>query len=924
MPLLPVDVQRQGIAAAKSSAGLFLIAGFISANNTMSAADIGDYITANLMDSLGRLRGIGQVMQEGSQYAVRVWCDPSKLEQYALNPSDLVAVIREQNNQVAAGQAGASPARPGQELAVTLNASSRFETVEEFENILVRTEPDGSFLRLKDVARIELNSEMFLQEVYSNGRPAAALLFRSAPGANALDAADTVKNALRSMSEFFPPGLTIVYPYDTTQFIKISIEAVFTTLGEAVILVFLVMFLFLQSFRATIITTLVVPVVMLGTFGILAAAGFSINTLTMFGMVLAIGLLVDDAIVVVENVERLMRQEGLSPKEATVRSMERISGVLVGVALVIAAVFVPMAFIGGSIGVIYRQFSVTIVASMALSAFTALTFTPALCASLLKPGAHASDGVFFSRFNRLFARLTSICEKGADAVLGSPGRCLTCFAAGVMLVCLLFYRLPTSFLPDEDQGNVFVTVQLPSGASLERTRAVLAEVDRYFQENEGDLVDSVFTVAGDSFMGRGENTGQAYINLAPWKRRGSAEKRVQAVMNRARAYFSGIPQARIFVFAPPPVLELGNASGFTFELQDRAGKGHDALTEARNILLGKAAQDPALLRVRPAGLDDVEQYSLRIDLAEAGALGLRKGEIDDALSAYWGGVYVNDFMDRGRTKKVYLRADAPFRMQPGDFRHYFIRNDNGDMVPFSSFLSVASMWGSPKLERYDGVPSIEIQGEAAPGMSSGQAMAAMERIASELPPGFGFSWTGMSYQEKRAGSRELFLYAVSLAVVFLCLAALYESWSVPFAVLAVMPAGVLGALLGVSGMGMSNDIYFKIGMLTIMGLSAKNAVLIVEFTKALHDRGEDIVAAARRALRIRLRPIVMTSLAFTLGVIPLALSSDAGSGAQNAVGVTVVSGVVLATLLGIFLTPLFYVTIVRLFGKVRKNGIPSP
>jgi multidrug efflux pump len=628
---------------------------------------------------------------------------------------------------------------------------------------------------------------------------------------------------------------------------------------------------------------------------------------------------VDDAIVVVENVERLMREENLNPREAAAKSMDQISGAIVGVALVIAAVFVPMAFMDGSIGIIYKQFSLTIVSSMALSALVALMLIPALCASLLCRGAQAPDSVFFGRFNRFFARLTAACEKGVGSVLVRPARYLACYGIGILLVGWLVYRLPTSFLPDEDQGIIFVTVQLPAGATFERTQAVISEIDRHFQKNEGELLHSVVTVAGDSFMGKGENMGQFYINLVPWKERIDREKRVPAIMDRARARFSSFAEARIFVFAPPPVIELGSSGGFVFELLDRAGQGHETLRNARDFLLGRAAQHPDIAYARPGGLDTEEQYSLRVDLAKAGALSLRKGEIDSAIAAYWGGVYVNDFMDRGRSKKVYLQADTPFRMQASDFHRYFLRNDKGDMVPFSSFLSIASTQGASRLERYDGLPSMEIQGEASPGMSSGQAMAAMEQIAAELPPGFDHSWTGISYQEKRAGSQAAFLYAISLVVVFLCLAALYESWMIPFSVLLAMPAGVLGALLGVSAMGMSNDVYFKIGVLTIMGLSAKNSILIVEFAKRLHERGQDFRLATLQAVRIRLRPIVMTSLAFTLGVLPLALGSDAGSGAQNAVGVTVVSGVISATALGIFLTPLVFVSVLRFFGVGREK-----
>ena len=919
LPLLPEEVQRQGLSVAKSSASLFLIAGFVSGDGSLSGADVGDYIASNVKDSLSRIQGVGNVSLVGAQYAMRIWLDPGRMEQYRLNPSDIIARIRQQNNQVAGGQVGAHPARAGQEINLTLNASSRLRTVEEFENILIRVNPNGSALLLKDVARVELNSESFINEARTLGKPAVALKFQLASGANALKTADAVKAQIAYLSKFFPPGLKVVYALDTTRFMYVSIKAVFVTLAKAVVLVFLVMYLFLQNIRATVIPAIAIPVVILGTFGVLAVAGFSINTLTMFGMVLAIGLLVDDAIVVVENVERIMREEGLSPKEAARKSMRQITGALVGVAVVIAAVFVPMAFMQGSTGVIYRQFSITIVTAMALSVLVALIITPALCATMLSAHAPVPARFFFRHFNAFMERLTNGYQQRVGAALKRSARWLACFALGLLVVLFLFVRLPKSFLPDEDQGIVFVIVQLPSGATFERTRQVLAQVDGYFRTHENDVIDTLFTVTGDSFFGRGENTGQVYINLAHWDTRDDAAKRVPAIISRARKHLGGIPEARILVFAPSAVLELGSSSGFVFELQDRSGRGHEALMEARNTLLIRAGQHPDLRYVRHAGLEDVEEYTLHVDLAKAGALDLEQGTIDEAVSAYWGSVYVNDFMDRGRTKKVYLQADMPFRMQVDDFDRYYVRNAKGAMVPFSSFASVSSSRGSPRLERYDALPSVEMQGEAAPGKSTGQAMKAMEALAAELPPGFGHSWTGLSFQEQRAGSQELLLYAVSIAVVFLCLAALYESWSIPFSVILALPAGVFGALLGVFCMGMSNDIYFQIGLLTILGLSAKNSILIVEFANDLHEQGADIVAATITAARLRLRPILMTSLAFTVGVLPLALSSDAGSGAQNAVGVTIVSGVLAATALGIFYTPIFFVLVMRHAARWRQN-----
>ena len=928
-PLLPEEVQRQGVSVTKSTVGVLLIMAFYSEDGAMRDTDIGDYIGSNVRDTLGRIPGVGSTLFLGAQYAMRIWCDPGKFEQYRLNPSDAVAAIREQNSQVTGGQVGAYPALNGQEINITVNASSRLEVVRQFEDIIIRTNPDGSLLRLSDVARVELNGETFNTIVKRNGSPAVALLFMLASGANALDTADAIKAKIEALAPFFPPGLNYVYNYDTTLFVNISIQAVFKTLGEAIVLVFLVMYLFLQNFRSTLIPTIAVPVVLLGTFGVLAAAGYSINTLTMFGMVLSIGLLVDDAIVVVENVERLMAEEGQSPREAARKSMDQITGALVGVALVIAAVFVPMAFMDGSVGVIYRQFSVTIVTSMALSALVALILTPALCATMLSPHGHARAagpmeptglaGRFYAWFNAWFDRSALRYQNQVGRLLSRPLRCLPAFGLGLLLIGFLFFRLPASFLPGEDQGCFYAIAQLPPGATLERTRAVLDEVEAYLLTEEADNIENVMTAAGDSFIGRGQNVGQAYIALSHWDSRKNDSQRVNAIMNRARARFSAIPDARIIVFGPAPIKELGNASGFEFELMDLTGRGHAALMEARDALLAKARAHPALLNVRHGGFDDVEQYSLGIDLAKAGALSLSKGEINSAVAAYWGGLYVNDFMDRGRTKKVYLQADAPFRMQASDFERYYVRNARGEMVAFSSFLSVSTAKGSPRLERYEGLPALKIQGEAAPGRSTGEAMAAMEALAGELPEGFGFLWTGLSYQELKSGSQAWILYSVSLAVVFLCLAALYESWSIPVSVLLVVPTGILGALLGVTLRGMANDVYFQIGLLTVVGLSAKNSILIVEFARDLHEQGMELAAATREAVRMRLRPIIMTSLAFTLGVLPLAVSSDAGSGAQNAVGTTVVFGVISATALGIYLTPVFFVLVSRLFGAIRSN-----
>lgn len=919
LPLLPDEVQRQGVSVTKNTASILLIVGFTSEDGSMSDADMGDYVASYVKDPIGRLTGVGSVTLYGAQYAMRIWCDPAKFEQYKLNPADVIAAIHEQNNQNTGGQVGASPAIAGQEINFTVTSSSRLRLTEEFENILIRTNSDGSLLRLKDVARIELNSEQFTSEARNSGKPAVGMQVKLASGANALETAALVKNTLQSLSEFFPSGLSIVYPYDSTLFVEISIKAVFKTLLEAIVLVFFVMYLFLQNIRATIIPTIAIPVVLLGTFFVLAACGFTINTLTMFGMVLAIGLLVDDAIVVVENVERLMREEKLDPKAAAKKSMRQITGALVGVAMVIAAVFVPMAFMEGSTGVVYRQFSLTIAVAMGLSALVALILSPALCATLLLPHQENHKKTLLSRFNSWFERLTQSYERRVAKLLARPWRYVCLFAAGVVVMAFLFTRLPTSFLPDEDQGVIFALVQLPPGATFERTHEVLSTVSQHFYDEEGEVLDTLFTVAGESFLGTGQNTGQAFITFRDWNSRMGKGKSVNEMMDRARRRFSAYADARVFFVAPPPAVELGNATGFVFELQDRAGKGHAALMEARNMMLGMAAQHPDILYARPNGLDDVEQYTLDVDLAKAGALGLRKGDIDAAIAAYWGGVYVNDFLDKGRTKKVYLQADAPFRMQASDFSKYHIRNEYGDMVPFASVLTVGSAMGSPRLERFNGLPAVELAGEPFFGKSSGQAMEAMEELMKGLPAGFGYSWSGLSYQEKQAGDQSFLLYSLSLAVVFLCLAALYESWSIPLSVLAVVPTGVIGALAGVYLRGMSNDVYFQVGLMTVIGLSAKNSILIVEFAKEQYESGQDIIAATLAAVRMRLRPIIMTSMAFVMGVVPLAISTDAGAGAQNAVGTTVVFGVLSATILGIFFTPLFYVLISKCAARLKRG-----
>ena len=925
-PLLPQTVQRQGIRVSKSVKNFLLVVGLTSEDGSMSSSDLNDYMVANIKDPVSRITGIGDIQIFGAQYAMRVWCDPAKFEQYKLTVSDVVAAINAQNAQVPGGQIGGMPAVPGQQINVTVNAASRLQTVEQFENIMLRVNPDGSTVYLKDVARMELDGENFFPVARFRGNPCSGLAIKLATGANALNTADAVKDSLKKLSEFFPVGMKVVYPYDTTPFVHISIDEVYKTLGEAIVLVFLVMYLFLQDFRATLIPTIAVPVVLLGTFAVLALFGYSINTLTMFAMVLAIGLLVDDAIVVVENVERVMHEEHLPPKEATRKSMDQITGALVGIAMVLSAVFIPMAFFGGSVGVIYRQFSITIVSAMALSVLVALILTPALCATILKDHKSKTKAQmgFFGRLNRWFDRVTARYQGAVHRVVLKPVRYLLIYGGALALMGFLFLRLPTAFLPNEDQGIMFVQVQLPPAASMERTTEVVAQVEQYLLKKEAESVDATMAVVGFSFSGSGQNSAMIFVRLKDWSLRTGEEHKVPAIQARAMGYFSQIKEAMIFMFAPPAVTELGQASGFDFELIDRGNTGHEALMQARNQLIGMARAHPELTSVRPNGMDDVEQYDLDIDLAKAAALSVPIEELYTTISAFWGSMYVNDFMDKGRTKKVYLQADAPSRMQASDFNRYYVRNTKGEMAPFSAFMTGHPTYGSPRLERYNGLPSIEILGEAAPGKSSGQAMLIMEDLARKLPGGYDFSWTGLSYQERMSGSQAPTLYAISLLVVFLCLAALYESWSIPFSVMLVVPFGVIGALGGATLRGMSNDVYFQVGLLTTVGLSAKNAILIVEFAKELEEAGQEVIEAMVHAVRLRLRPIIMTSLAFILGVLPLAISTGAGSGSQNAIGTAVACGTLVATFCCLFYTPIFFVVISRVFTvKIEQKAKTS-
>ncbi|AVY94555.1 MULTISPECIES: efflux RND transporter permease subunit [Microvirgula] len=919
-PLLPQEVQRQGISVSKSSSSFLMVLGFVSEDGSMSGSDLTDYVVANLRDPISRVNGVGTVQVFGSQYAMRVWLDPNRLDKFRLTPSDIATAITAQNAQISAGQLGGTPSIPGQQINATITAQTRLQTAEQFEQILLRVQPDGSKVLLKDVARVEIGSESYDTVARFNGKPAAGVGIQLATGANALDTASALEAKLAELQPYFPAGTKVVIPYDTTPFVKVSIHEVIKTLGEAIVLVFLVMYLFLQNWRATLIPTIAVPVVLLGTFGVLAAAGFSINMLTMFAMVLAIGLLVDDAIVVVENVERVMSEDGLSPREATRKSMGQITGALVGIALVLSAVFVPMAFFGGSTGVIYRQFSITIVSAMVLSVLVAMILTPALCATLLKPvqkGHHIVDTGFFGWFNRVFDTGTQRYQSGVRGILGRSKRFMLIYGVIIAVMALMFMRLPTSFLPDEDQGILFSQIQLPAGATQERTLEVIKQVEQHFMVKEKDAVSSVFAVAGFSFSGNGQNNAIAFVSLKDWDQRDGKTQSVKALAGRAMGAFSQIKDAMVFAFAPPAVVELGNATGFDLQLQDRGGLGHDKLMEARNQLLGMAAKSPALAGVRPNGQEDTPQLRINIDQQKATAQGLSIAAINDTLSSAWGGAYVNDFIDRGRVKKVYLQADAPYRMVPEDLNKWFVRNTQGDMVPFSSFATASWEYGSPRLERYNGVPSLEILGEPAPGKSSGEAMQEVEDMIAKLPPGIGYEWTGLSFQERMTGSQAPALYAISLLVVFLCLAALYESWSIPFAVMLSVPLGVVGAVVATSVTGLSNDVYFKVGLLTTIGLAAKNAILIVEFAKELYEGGMGLIDATLEAVRMRLRPILMTSLAFTLGVLPLAINNGAGSGAQNAIGTGVVGGMISATVLVIFLVPLFFVLVRHLADRKR-------
>ena len=928
-PLLPQEVQQRGLQVSKAGNDFLLVVGFVSSDGRLSQGDISDYVTSNLQDTISRVEGVGDVTVFGPQHAMRIWLDPDALNNFALTTTDVSNAISTQNAQVSAGQLGGAPAVPGQQINATITAQSRLQTPEQFGAILLRVNPDGSQVRLRDVARIEIGSETYEINAAYNGKPAAGVGIKLATGANALDTAAAVKARVAELQPFFPEGIEVIYPYDTTPFVQLSIEEVIKTLFEAIVLVFVVMYLFLQNFRATLIPTIAVPVVLLGTFGVLSLFGFSINVLTMFGMVLAIGLLVDDAIVVVENVERVMSEEGLPPREATRKSMDQITGALVGIALVLSAVFVPMAFFGGSAGAIYRQFSLTIVSAMALSVLVALVLTPALCATILKPVAvghgHAKRG-FFGLFNRGFDASSRVYVRGVRGAVNRLGRYFVAYLLILGGLGYLFLQMPSSFLPTEDRGQLFVLWSAPPNASAERTAETAKAVTTYLLEQEKDSVEGLFSIVGFNFSGRGQNAGMAFVRLKDWSERSLPSQKPQAIAGRAMGALSRLKDAVVFAFLPPSVPGLGNATGFDLQLVDRGGLGHDRLMQARNQLLGMAAQNPKLVGVRPNGLEDTPQFKLEIDREKASALGLSLSDINTTLSAAWGSSYVNDFIDQGRVKKVYLQADAPYRMQPSDIDRWYVRNSTNQMVPFSAFTTAQWIYGSPKLERYNGSASINIQGAPAPGISSGEAMAEMEAMMKTLPPGIGYEWTGLSYEERLSGSQAPALYALSMIFVFLCLAALYESWSVPVSVILVVPLGVIGAVVAATLRSLPSDVYFQVGLLTTIGLSAKNAILIVEFAKSLYDQGMELKDAAVEACRQRLRPIIMTSMAFILGVLPLAISTGAGSESQNAIGVGVMGGMISATVLAILFVPVFFVAIYRLFVRRRpaKGAVPHP
>jgi multidrug efflux pump len=926
VPLLPQIVQRQGISVVKSTRNFLLIVGLVSEDGSMDRNALTDYMVSNLQDIVSRLEGVGEMLLFGTQNAMRIWLNPAKLNNYHMTTNDVISALQAQNAQVSAGQLGGLPADKGQQLNATITARSLLQTPDQFDAIVLRTNSDGSTVRLKDVGESKIGTENYEIQSYYNGKPLGGMAIRLAAGANALETGNRVKAKMAELEKYFPPGMKVVYPYDTTPFVKISIEEVVHTLIIAVFLVFIIMFLFLQNIRATLIPTIAVPVVLLGTMGVLAASGFSINTLTMFALVIVIGLLVDDAIVVVENVERIMSEEGLSPHDATVKSMGQITSALWGIATVLTAVFLPMAFFGGSTGVIYRQFSITIIAAMILSVLTAMILTPALCATILKPvekGHHAGETGWFRWFFGYFNRTFEFCRHKYEGIVGrsfgKPVRYLFVYSAIVAAMVYFFLHLPTSFLPDEDQGFIICQVQLPAGATQERTIQVIRQLEQHFLEKEKQTVEGVITVAGFSFAGRGQNMGLAFVKLKNWDVRKTPELKAPAIAGRAMKAFSQFRDGLAFAFSPPAVLELGVANGFDLQLQDRGGLGHEKLMEARNQLLGMSMKNSKLVAVRPNGQDDSPQFKLDIDDVRAGAQGVALNDINSVLSTAWGSSYVNDFIQNGRVKKVYIQSDPRYRMLPEDIYSWYVSNKNGDMVPFSAFATARWQYGSPRLERYNGIPAVEILGQAAPGISTGEAMAEVEKMAAQLPTGIGYEWTGLSYEEQHAGAQAPALYAISLLVVFLSVAALYESWTIPFVNLLMIPLGLVGAITAVTLRVLPNDVYLQIGLLTTVGLSTKNAILIIQFIKGQMHEGLGLVEATLAAVKIRLRPVIMTSLAFFFGTLPLALTKGAGAAAQNAIGTAVTGGLLSATFIDLIFIPFFFVQVSRLFAEKQPR-----
>ncbi|WP_313168598.1 efflux RND transporter permease subunit [Massilia oculi] len=924
VPRLPAEVQQTGLRVTKSTSDFLMVAAFVSDDDSMTKFDIANYVSSNIQDPLSRISGVGSMNVFGTQYAMRIWLDPVKLTAYALTPLDVTTAIRAQNVQVSGGQLGGTPAVQGQAINATITQATLLRTPEEFQRILVKVQPDGSSVRIGDVARVALGSENYHVDVRYNGKPASGLGIQLAPGANALDTAVAVRARLAELGEFFPPGLRTVYPNDVTPFIEQSISGVVHTLIEGIVLVFLVMYLFLQNFRATLIPSITVPVVLLGTFGIMSALGFTVNTLSMFGLVLSIGLLVDDAIVVVENVERVMHEDGLGPKEATVKAMGQITSALIGVALVLSAVFVPVAFSSGTVGAIYREFSLTVVASMLLSAFIALTLTPALCATMLKPvdpDHHEKKG-FFGWFNRSFDKSRDRYLGAVSGILGRRALWMVVYLFIVAAVAALFLRLPGGFLPKEDQGYMIVQVQTAAGTTQEVTGKVLDEISNYLLNDEKAMVEATMIINGSAQGQRGQNVGRMFVRLRNWDERKDDTLHVSALSNRIAARYKDFQGATVVPIEPPSIRGLGSATGFTMQLQDRGGLGRDALAAARDQLLELAAKEPALTRVRFTGQADNPTYKIDIDREKAAALGVDLTLVDQTFSTAWGSRYINNFLDTdNRIKRVYVQADAQFRMNPDDIKLLHVRNAQGDMVPFSSFASARWSWGSPSMQRYNGITSAEIVGQPTAGHSTGEAMAIMTELAAQLPQGIGFEWSGISLQESQAGAQAPLLYALSILVVFLCLAALYESWAIPISVIMVVPIGILGALGAATAFGMENDVFFQVGLLTTIGLSAKNAILIAEFARELQMQGLALVDAVMEASKVRLRPIIMTSMAFILGVLPLAISSGAGSGAQNALGIGVIGGMLTATFLATFLIPLFYVIVA---GRAKPPVVHAP